>query len=324
VPKRSLRTPRISIVTPLFNCLARTQEMVESLRRTIPWWISYEIILVDDGSTDGTREWLAGLGEPFRVILNERNLGYAASTNRGAAAARGSILALLNNDLIFRRGWLRPMLNALRLLGWRAGLVGNVQIDYATHEVDHAGIWVNLKGKPEHDRRFPGIASLIFRPAPSVFAVTGACLLVRVKTWRRLGGFDEAFVNGCEDVDLCLRARKAGLRNVVALRSRILHHVSSSPGRKLRDEENTRRLVMRWRRELAVAACRPIVWEQFIEFIRQIPPDPRDFPDTTEARRTALYLAHLRSSPPEAAVAVLEKAIDLELARWREMFSNPA
>ncbi len=316
--KGSRRRPRISVVTPLYNCLAHTQAMVASLRRSMPPWVSYEIILVDDGSTDGTREWLAGLGEPFRVVLNERNLGFAAATNRGAAVARGRILALLNNDLVLRRGWLRPMMNALRLLGWRAGLVGNVQLNASTLEVDHAGIQVNLKGKPEHDRRAPGIASLLFHPAPRVFAVTGACVLVRAKAWRRLGGFDEGYVNGCEDIDLCLRARQAGLVNVVALRSRVLHHVSASPGRKLRDEENTRRLVTRWHRELAEAACRPIAWEHFLEVL----PEPRDFPDKLEALEAALYLARLRSRPPEPAVDVLEKAIDLELARWRKMFSN--
>jgi hypothetical protein len=150
--------------------------------------------------------------------------------------------------------------------------------------------------------------------------VTGACVLVRAATWHRLGGFDEAYVNGCEDIDLCLRARQAGLVNVVALRSRVLHHVSASPGRKLRDEENTRRLVQRWHRELAIAACRPVAWDQFLEVL----PEPRDFPDKAEALRTALFLARMRKSPPEPAVAVLEKAIDLELARWREMFSNSA
>src|SRR5665213_3525578 len=141
-------------------------------------------------------------------------------------------------------------------------------------------------------------------------------------TWRRLGGFDEGFMNGCEDVDLCLRARKAGLKNVVALRSRVLHHVSASRGRSLRDEENAMRLVTRWRREFAEAACRPIAWEHFIEMLRRVLPEPRDFPDKADALKAALYLAHLSSRPPEAAVAVLESAIDLELARWREMFSN--
>ncbi len=214
------------------------------------------------------------------------------------------------------------MLSALSLLGRRAGLVGNVQVNASTLEVDHSGIAVNLQGKPEHDRRALGLMSLLFRPAPGVFAVTGACVLVRADAWRRLGGFDEAYVNGCEDIDLCLRARALGLENVVALRSRVLHHVSSSPGRKLRDEENTRRLVLRWRRELAVAACRPIAKEHFAEQMRRVLPEPRDFPDRDEALRAALYLAHLRAWPPEPAVEVIDEAIDRELARWREMFST--
>jgi GT2 family glycosyltransferase len=311
-------SPRISVITPLFNCLAATQEMVASLRGSMPRRVSYEIVLVDDGSTDGTREWLAGLGEPFRVVLNERNLGFGAATNRGAALARGEILALLNNDLILRPGWLRPMLKALRSRGDRAGLVGNVQVNAATREVDHAGIWITLNGKPEHDRRRPRLASLLFRPAPGAFAVTGACVLIRAETWRRLGGFDERYINGCEDVDLCLRARAAGLVNVVALRSRVLHHVSSSPGRNLRNEENARRLVLRWRREFAAEASRLWTWEHFCSIL----PEPRDFPDKAEALRMALFLIHLRRTPPPVSIAAMNAAIDGELAHWREMFSD--
>ncbi len=315
---RTPGSPRISVVTPLFNCLASTQEMVASLRKSMPRGLTYEIILVDDGSTDGTREWLAGLGEPFRVILNERNMGFGVSTNRGAAVARGEVLALLNNDLILAPGWLQPMLGALGSYGRGAGIVGNVQLNAATLEIDHAGIWINLIGKPEHDRRKPRIASLLFHPAPSVFAVTGACVLVRADTWRHLGGFDEGYINGCEDVDLCLRAREAGLANVVALRSRVLHHVSSSPGRNLRNEENTRRLVLRWRNELAMAAMR--LWTR-VHFSR-ILPEPREFPDTAEALHMALYILHLSNIPPQVAVAAMDVAIDRELARWHEMFSD--
>lgn len=318
MPTSSPGSPQMSVITPLFNCLAATQEMVASLRRSMLPGLTYELILVDDGSTDGTREWLASLGESVRIILNERNLGFGAATNRGAAVARGEVLALLNNDLILRPGWLQPMLNALRSRGGRAGLVGNVQLNAATLEVDHAGIWITLNGKPEHDRRTPRLASLLFHPAPSAFAVTGACMLVRADTWRRLGGFDEAYINGCEDVDLCLRAREAGLTNVVALRSRVLHHVSSSPGRNLRNEENARRLVLRWRHALAREASRLWTWEHF----RRIVPEPRDFPDTAEALRTALFLIHLWGDPPPAAIVAMNAAIDVELAHWREMFSD--
>lgn len=315
---RSPGTPRISVITPLFNCLSHTRAMVESLRASLPAGLSHEIILVDDGSTDGSREWLSGLGDPFRVILNERNLGFGAATNRGAAQAKGAVLALLNNDLILARGWIGPMLRALDALGPRAGLVGNVQFDAATLGVDHAGIFINLKGKPEHDRRSPGVASLLFRPVRRVAAVTGACVLVTRDAWLRLGGFDETYVNGCEDVDLCLRASEAGLVNCVALRSRILHQISASPGRKLRDEENTRRLVLRWRGELALLGSRDWTWDHFCRVVR----DPRDFPDAIEAWRMAFFMTRVRRSPPATSLAGMGVAIDGELARWRELSSD--
>jgi GT2 family glycosyltransferase len=310
--------PRLSVVTPLFNCLERTRAMVASLRASLPAWVSYEIVLVDDGSTDGTREWLAGLGKPFRVILNERNIGFGPSCNRGAAVARGRILAFLNNDLVLGRGWLSPMLGALGSLGWRAGVIGNVQVDAATGEIDHAGILVTERGKPVHDREAPCLGSLLFRPVRRVGAVTGACFLIRAATWRRLGGFDEGFVNGCEDVDLCLRARAAGLVNAVALRSRVRHWVSSSSGRKLRDEENTRRLMLRWRHELAVLACRRMAWEYFQQFL----PEPRDNEDKVESLWLAGYFLGLHTYPPPFAVEQVALMIDRELARWRGMFSD--
>lgn len=315
---RSGAPPEVSVVTPLFNCLRHTQAMVESLRATMPVGLSFEIVLVDDGSTDGTRDWLAGLGEPFRVLLNERNLGYGAATNRGAAIARGPVLALLNNDLVLRDGWIEPMLRALRSLGPRAGLVGNVQYDAAMESIDHTGIFINLKGKPEHHRQTPPFLLSLVRRVRPVAAVTGACVLVNRPTWLRLGGFDETYVNGCEDVDLCLRAREAGLANVVALRSCVLHHVSASPGRKQHDEANTQRLFLRWRRELALLGSRD--WTQ--DYFRRVVRDPRDFPDPREAWRMVFFMGRLREAPPQTSLAGMDLAIEAELARWRNLSSD--
>jgi len=104
----------------------------------------------------------------------------------------------------------------------------------------------------------------------------------------------------------------------VALRSQVRHHVSASPGRKRRDEENTRRLALRWRHALCVLASREWTWVNFLPVV----PEPRDFPDTAEALRMAAYMAHLRWTPPPSAVAGMGLAIDAELARWREMFSD--
>ena len=310
----------VSFIVPVFNCLPLTQEMVASLQASLQAGPEHEIILVDDGSTDGTRAWLAGLGSPFRVVLNERNLGYGAANNRGAALARGDFLALLNNDLILGPGWLEPMLSAHRRLGGRAGLVGNVQADARTGAIDHAGIFINHKGKPEHVRRLPPAWRRLARPVRRVELLTGACILVSRPLWRELGGFDEGYFNGCEDVDLCLRARAAGRTQAVALRSRVRHHISKAPGRKARDEANTYRFTLRWRDTLIQLGLRDWCRHTFEAFLRE----PRDVADTGFALGLLAYLLRLRRAPPAAAVEGMRESLELEIARWRGMFEDRA
>ena len=325
----SLR-PRVSFIIPLYNCLALSRGMLASLQATLPAGLAHEIIFIDDGSTDGTREWLQTLSPSnglatrqdaaIRVLLNERNLGYAVSNNRAAATARGDFLVLLNDDLVLLPRWLEPMLAAHARLRQRAGVVGNVQLDASTGEVDHAGLVVNITGKPVHARALPSLAYRAIRRIRDVPAVTGACLLIERSLWQQLGGFDEAYVNGGEDIELCFRARAAGRRNVVALRSVVRHHVSSSPGRKLRDEENSYRLARRWARELVAAAddgtrtwCRDYLAAQLL------------IPRSREYRLAIAawaFLAHVRKMPPAEAVLAVEAGLRGEFARWEEMFGG--
>jgi len=304
--------PKVSVITSLFNCLAHTQAMVAGLQETLPRGLDHEIILIDDGSTDGTRAWLATLGPPFRVLLNERNLGFGASNNRGAALASGDLLLLLNNDLILPPGWLPPLLAAHRRLGDRAGLVGNVQLAAATGAVDHAGMRVGLHGKPEHIREQRPAPGRAFAPVRRVAFLTGACLLVSSALWRRLGGFDETFVNGCEDVDLCLRARAAGQVNAVALRSVIRHHISPSPGRNLHNEQNSRRLLRRWGGELARLGARR--WCR--DYLVREWTGAHAAADHAQAGAALLYALHLRATPPAFALAGMHAALAREFARW--------
>lgn len=306
---------QVSFIIPLFNCLELTKACVASLQATLPRAVTYEIILVDDGSTDGTRAWLGSLGAPFRVVLNERNLGYAAANNRGAAIAQGDVLALLNNDLVLTPGWFEPMLRAVKKLGARAGMVGNVQRNVRSGAVDHTGIFINLKGKPEHAHALPPRWLRWLKPTRRVEAVTGACVFVTAELWRQLNGFDAIFVNGGEDVDFCLRASAAGRFNVVALRSIVDHHISSSPGRKLRDEQNTLRLVEKWRPELARLAARRWCWE----FLRREWTSPHPSLRHADARAALVYALHLRRTPPLVALIGMNAALDSEFARWDQL-----
>lgn len=310
----------VSFVVPLFNCLSLTQAMVASLQQTLPHGLPHEIILIDDGSSDGTRAWLATLrAAPFRVLLNERNLGFAATNNRAIGHARGTRLVLLNNDLVLLPGWFEALQRTHRSLGRRAGIVGNVQLDAQSGQVDHCGILFTTKAKPEHDRRPPSWLQRSFAAVRVVPAVTAACVMIASELWRELGGFDEGFRNGGEDVDLCFRARSRGRVNAVALRSVVRHHVSSSTGRKLRDEANSERLARRWRTEFVHCAARG--WcRDYLETIRS---DPRDF-DPAFARRVWLYACGMTRTPPAEAVTSLDEALELEFVRWRALQPPPA
>ena len=302
---------KVSFIIPLYNGLSLTQAMLASLQATLPASLEHEIIFVDDCSRDGTRAWLQSLPAPCRFLRNETNRGFAATCNRGAAVARGEFLFFLNNDLVLLPRWLEPMLSAFDRFP-HAGLVGNVQLNFATGEIDHAGIFFNHKGKPEHDtRRGSGLAG--YR---SVLAATGACFGLRASRWRQLGGFDEGYLNGCEDVDLCLRARQAGLTNHVALRSTARHHVSASVGRKLRDEQNTARLHARWRAEIiphiltgCCRACLAASWDE-----------PRNYPDVRLVRQAFLYLCGVLPFPSADLLEAAAGLLAIEQARWHHLF----
>ena len=313
---------QVSFIIPLYNCLPLTQAMLESLRATLPGDLPHEIIFVDDGSTDGTRDWLRTLPpDLFRVVLNERNLGYAAANNRAAAIARGEFLALLNNDLILTPRWFEPLIDAHAFLGaTRTGLIGNVQRDAKTGAIDHAGIVINVQGKPVHLRELPRRDARLTAALWTPPAVTGACVLVQRSLWQQLGGFDEAFMNGGEDIDLCFRARIAGRTNAVALNSIVRHHVSSSPGRKLRDEQNSHRLAQKWRGDFVAAAdhgtrtwCRDYLARALA------------VPHSAEYRLALAalsYLSRARRQPPPEAVAAVERNLAQEFARWDHLLAT--
>lgn len=222
--------------------------MLASLRASLPEGLAHEIIFVDDGSSDDTRGWLATLVEPgVRVHLNASNLGFARSCNAGVALAEGVLIGLLNNDLLFEPGWLEPMLAALDAPYLRAGLVGNVQFRVADGRLDHAGVRLNLQGQFEHVCVLPSAD----REVVEVPAVTGACVLLRKADFDAVGGFDECYLNGAEDLDLCFKLRAVGHRIYLAPRSRIRHHVSLSRKQvTARDERNSQLLFARWRREI--------------------------------------------------------------------------
>jgi O-antigen biosynthesis protein len=241
------QTAQISFLMPMHNGLEFTRVALRTLQETVEL-APHEVVLINDASTDGTAEFLQQLPPPFRVIHQAERAGYAAGMNNGAAIARGEMLCLLNNDLIFKAGWLPPMLRAYDQFP-NAGVVGNVQINPRTGKYDHIGVVFDREGVASHFGKHFSFRP--FRGYTKWRAVTAACCLVRKSDFLLAGGFDEAYQNGSEDMDLCLALGRLGREHYVANESVIIHHVSSSEGRHQFNSQNEERLRERWRGHLA-------------------------------------------------------------------------
>lgn len=283
--------------------------MLASLRTTIPADLAHEIILIDDFSTDDTRAWLATLSDPhIKTPLNPHNLGFAKTNNRAAAVATGDVLALLNNDLLLEPGWLEPMLHTLLSPTLNVGLVGNVQFRVADGRLDHAGVLLNPNAQFGHIQTLACDAP----PYTKALAVTGACMLLRKADFDAQGGFDEHYVNGCEDFDLCFKLRAAGKAIYVANASRIRHHVSlSREVNTQHNERNSRHLYGRWRRM--------IKHELTAHWATLLQAGPHAY--------TGLLSGHLAppfvATPQAAACVVAESMLLREEYRWAGDMGEP-
>ena len=308
---------KVSFIIPLYNGLVLTQAMLASLRATVPAHLTHEIIFVDDGSTDGTRDWLASLPSPCRFLLNEKNLGFAGTCNRGAAAAQGELIFLLNNDLALLPGWLEPMQAALHS-SQRPGIVGNIQINAATGVIDHTGIEISSAAKLVHSHWQPRSLSRLMCAQRTVPAVTAACCVLPRETFLREGGFDESFRNGGEDIDLCWRLAQRGYDVVVAFKSVVRHHIRASRGPvSLADEANTQRLFARWRKE--IIALGDQCWAKNI--IRQFFTNPSSVNGFTVLSALA-YRAGWRTRPPRGIALAFDSALHYEELHWQQRLAG--
>ena len=217
----------------------------------------FEVIVCDNASPNGTTEWLRDSVEGVRLVLNERNVGFAVACNQGAALSRAPHIVFLNSDAMVHPDWLPPLLERARdervaaVAPLLLNLDGSVQ-DAGALVFRGAETILYGFGQEPHD---PDVAF-----SRAVDYASGACLLVRRSAFNLVGGFDAAFgVAYYEDVDLCLALQEQHLLTVYEPRSVVTHALGGSG-----NPENAAALLAanrlvtepRWRRRLA---CRPPV-----------------------------------------------------------------
>ncbi|HEU4685409.1 MAG TPA: FkbM family methyltransferase [Nitrospira sp.] len=244
-PHNQNKTYDCSVIIPVWNRCELTRQCLAELANTTEG-LAWELIVVDNHSTDETPAFLSSLQGDVRILRNQDNLGFAKACNQGAQVARGRYLVFLNNDTIPLNGWLNAMLNEVKEHP-DVGVVGS-KLLFPDNTVQHAGIVFRRSGLcPYHAyRRFPADSPAVNRRR-EFQAVTAACMLVRQEAFKKVGGFDEEFRNGFEDIDFCLKIRSLGLRVVYQPRSALYHLESQTPGRKDHEHHNIQVLEKRWK-----------------------------------------------------------------------------
>ena len=216
---------KASVIIPVWNGREHLPACLDAvLAQDDP---GFEVIAVDNGSRDGSGEFVVENYPSVRLIRNERNLGFAGGCNVGLRAAEGEVLILLNQDVIVRSGWLSALMDGLKEP--QVGIVGSKLLEPDGRTLSHAGGYLEWPlglglhvGVGETDRGQ-------YDTARDVEYVTGASLAFHRSVLDEVGLLDERFYPAFyEDVDFCWRARQSAWRVRYEPRAVALHDEASS------------------------------------------------------------------------------------------------
>jgi GT2 family glycosyltransferase len=219
--------PLVSIIIPNLNGAHHLPVCLGSLQRQS--YSHFEVILVDNGSTDESLALLAKHYPDVRVIPLHQNQGFAPACNIGIRAARGEIIVLLNNDTGADPGWLKALVSAFTRHPAAGAVASKMRLfDRRTH-LHTAGDFYRLDGTPGNRGVWQQDEGQFDQEEP-VFSANGGSAAYRRAMLDDVGLLDEAFLFSCEDVDLGWRAQLAGWPCIYAPQAVVYHKLSATGG----------------------------------------------------------------------------------------------
>jgi GT2 family glycosyltransferase len=220
-------TPRVSLIVPVYGQLSHTLTCLRALAEHPPR-TPFEVVVVDDGSPDDSGAVLPRIAG-LRYHARERNGGFIAACNDGAALARGEYLVFLNNDTVPQPGWLEALLDTFDTHP-EAGLVG-AQLLYPDGRLQEAGAIVRSDGSADKLGRLRAADDPAFAFLRRVDYCSGAALAVRRDDFVAAGGFDTRYAPAFyEDTDLGMRFRAAGRDVLCQPASKVMHVEGATAG----------------------------------------------------------------------------------------------
>ncbi len=222
-----MSVPRVSITIPTWNGKHHLETCLPSLKRQT--FQDFEVIIVDNGSQDGTLEWLHDYYPDMRIEAQATNIGVTAAFNVGVQAAQGEYIVLLNNDTEAEPNWLEELVRVADKYP-TAGSVSSKMKVWADRTLIHtAGDYYTVSGRPgnrgvwqKDDGRW--------EQEEWIFGPCGGAGLYRRTLFETVGTFDDRFGSYLEDVDLAWRAQLAGLGCVFAPHAVVYHKISATGG----------------------------------------------------------------------------------------------
>ena len=229
------KKPIFSIIIPCFNGKKYIGQCLKSIaENTQGETNSIETIVIDDASTDGSREWLRSISQgnkkmPLRVIFNDKNVGPAQSRNIGAKIARGRYFLFLDADTEIEKGIFAAFLTAFQ----KDAKIGAIQAKLLlgkTGKIDAAGHFLSPFGFPYEI----GVKekNIKHNTTKLIFAGRSAALAIRKDVFDKIGGFDQDYLIYGEDTDLCWRVWLAGYKIIFLPQAKVYHFTKSSLGPK--------------------------------------------------------------------------------------------
>jgi GT2 family glycosyltransferase len=223
--------PKVSVVIINLNGIAHLQQCFASIFKLDYPKDKLEVIVVDNGSSDGSAEFIRQKFNWVKLIENRMNEGFAKPSNDGARAASGEYVAFLNNDMKVKRDWLKELVVSLSKNG--AVCAGSVILNWNGDLLDFAGGSVSFYGMGYHydfQKEMRQVEPTLKTDKQILFACGGAMIVDR-QIFLKSGGFDEDYFAYYEDVDLGWRLNILGYRVVLSVKSRVYHRHHGTSGR---------------------------------------------------------------------------------------------
>jgi GT2 family glycosyltransferase/glycosyltransferase involved in cell wall biosynthesis/ADP-heptose:LPS heptosyltransferase/2-polyprenyl-3-methyl-5-hydroxy-6-metoxy-1,4-benzoquinol methylase/thioredoxin-like negative regulator of GroEL len=249
--------PLVSIIIPVFNKIDFTKKCLQAVAKNTEY-SNYEVIILDNGSTDGTKEFLdqlCGSDHRIKVKHSDENLGFVKGCNLAAESARGKYILFLNNDTEVQPGWLSALVEFAETHE-DCGAVGS-KLVYPDGTLQEAGGIIFSDGEGWNFGRGGHPMDPAFNYVREVDYCSGASLMVKANLWNKIGGFDLRYAPAYyEDSDLCFEIRKLGYKVYYNYKSMVIHHEGKTSGTVLTEGFkryqllNKSKFVDKWSKEL--------------------------------------------------------------------------